>query len=117
MTVFTFHFATTSIGTVLRALCRPPTEQQVPGLNHAECMTWFGGIAACPDLSVTLLPWPSAGARFSTSSSRLFDSGLSQSMGIGRGGPISSHLEKPSFLFKHCLIRKPLAQTLADYAH
>jgi hypothetical protein len=39
MTVFTFHFAKTRIGTTIRALCRPPTGQQVPGLNHAECMT------------------------------------------------------------------------------
>jgi hypothetical protein len=39
MTVFTFHFAKTKIGTTIRALCRPPTGQQIPGLNHAECMT------------------------------------------------------------------------------
>jgi hypothetical protein len=39
MTVFTFHFAKTGIGTTLQALYRPPTKQQVPGLNHAECMT------------------------------------------------------------------------------
>src|SRR4051812_10302211 len=39
MTVFTFHIAKTTIGTTVRALCRPPTRQQVPGLNHAECMT------------------------------------------------------------------------------
>ncbi len=39
MTVFTFHLAKTKIGTTLRSLCRPPTGQQVPGLNHAECMT------------------------------------------------------------------------------
>ncbi len=39
MTVFTFHFAETNIGTTLRALCFPPTRQQVPGLNYAECLT------------------------------------------------------------------------------
>lgn len=39
MTVFTFHFAETSIGTAVRALCLPPGRQQVPGLVHAECMT------------------------------------------------------------------------------
>ena len=39
MTVFTFHFAKTKLGTTIRALCRPPTGQEVPGLNHAECMT------------------------------------------------------------------------------
>ena len=39
MTVFTFHFAKTTIGTTVRALCRPPTAQQIPGLTHAECMT------------------------------------------------------------------------------
>ena len=39
MTVFTFHLAETGIGTTIRSLCRPPTGQQVPGLNHAECMT------------------------------------------------------------------------------
>ena len=39
MTVFTFHFAKTSFGTAIGALCRPPTGQQVPGLNHAECLT------------------------------------------------------------------------------
>lgn len=39
MTVFTYHFAKTNIGTTVRALCHPPTGQQVPGLNHAECMT------------------------------------------------------------------------------
>ncbi len=38
MTVFTFHFAKTGIGTTVGALCRPPTGQQVPGLMHAECM-------------------------------------------------------------------------------
>lgn len=38
MTVFTFHYAKTVIGTTVRALCRPPTRQQVPGLSHAECM-------------------------------------------------------------------------------
>jgi len=39
MTVFTFHFAKTTIGTTVRALYRPPTRREVPGLNHAECMT------------------------------------------------------------------------------
>lgn len=39
MTVFTFHFAKTDVGTTIRALCRPPTGRQVPGLKHAECMT------------------------------------------------------------------------------
>ncbi len=38
MTVFTFHFAKTGIATTVRALCRPPTGQAVPGLKHAECM-------------------------------------------------------------------------------
>jgi len=39
MTVFTFHHAKTGMGTTVKALCRPPTEQDVPGLLHAECMT------------------------------------------------------------------------------
>ena len=39
MTVYTFHFAKTTIGTTAKALCRPPTAKQVPGLHHAECMT------------------------------------------------------------------------------
>jgi len=39
MTVFTFHCAETNIGTTVRAICRPPTTQHVPGLCHAECMT------------------------------------------------------------------------------
>ena len=38
MTVFTFHFAKTTLATTLRALYRPPTAQAVPGLTHAECM-------------------------------------------------------------------------------
>lgn len=38
MTVFTFHFAKINIGTAIRGLFRPPTKEQVPGLNHAECM-------------------------------------------------------------------------------
>lgn len=38
MTVFTFHFAKTTLATTVRALYRPPTAQTVPGLNHAECM-------------------------------------------------------------------------------
>ena len=40
MALFTFHCcATSTIGTTVRALCRPPTTQQVAGLLHAECMT------------------------------------------------------------------------------
>jgi hypothetical protein len=38
MTLFTFHFAKVTIGTAVRALLRQPTGEQVPGLNHAECM-------------------------------------------------------------------------------
>jgi hypothetical protein len=38
MNVFTFHLAKTTLGTTVRALYRPPTGQDVPGLNHAECM-------------------------------------------------------------------------------
>ena len=36
MTVYTYHFARTTLGTTLRALYRPPTGTQVPGLHHAE---------------------------------------------------------------------------------
>ena len=39
MTVFSFHCATTTIGTTARALCRPPSRGRVRGLYHAECMT------------------------------------------------------------------------------
>lgn len=39
MTVFTFHFAKVKIGTAVGALLRAPAGEQVPGLNHAECMT------------------------------------------------------------------------------
>jgi hypothetical protein len=39
MTVFTFHLSKTKIGTTVMSLCRPPTGQEVPGLNRAECMT------------------------------------------------------------------------------
>ena len=39
MTVFTFHYAETAIGTAVRALSRAPGPRQVPGLKHAECMT------------------------------------------------------------------------------
>lgn len=39
MTLFTFHFAKTDIVTTIRALLRPPTGREVPGLRHAECMT------------------------------------------------------------------------------
>jgi hypothetical protein len=38
MTVFTYHYAKVPFGTTLRALYRPPTRQQVPGLNYAECL-------------------------------------------------------------------------------
>ena len=38
MTLFTFHFAKTKLATTVRALYRPPTGQEVPGLIHAECM-------------------------------------------------------------------------------
>lgn len=38
MRVFTFHLAKTNISTVVGALYRPPTGQQVRGLDHAECM-------------------------------------------------------------------------------
>ena len=39
MNVFTFHLAKTRISTTLRALLRPPTARDVPGLHRAECMT------------------------------------------------------------------------------
>jgi hypothetical protein len=39
MAVFSFHLAKVTLGTTARALWRPPTPEQVPGLNHAECMT------------------------------------------------------------------------------
>ncbi|MBN8591659.1 MAG: hypothetical protein J0M33_07860 [Anaerolineae bacterium] len=39
MKLFTFHFAKVSIGTAVKALLRPPTSAQVPGLVHAECMS------------------------------------------------------------------------------
>jgi hypothetical protein len=39
MTVFTFHVAKTRTGTTVKALCRPPTGREVPGLHHGECMT------------------------------------------------------------------------------
>lgn len=38
MKVFTYHLAKTTVGTTLRALCRPPVRGKVPGLHHAECM-------------------------------------------------------------------------------
>jgi len=38
MTLFTFHFAKTDIGTTVKAFLRPPTGREVPGLRHAECM-------------------------------------------------------------------------------
>lgn len=38
MKIFTFHLAKTTPSTTLKALYRPPTGQQVPGLKHAECM-------------------------------------------------------------------------------
>ncbi len=39
MQIFSFHFAKTKIGTTARALFRPPTRLDFPGLHHAECMT------------------------------------------------------------------------------
>lgn len=39
MTIFTFHYAKIKIDTAIRALMHPPTAEQVPGLNHAECMS------------------------------------------------------------------------------
>jgi hypothetical protein len=39
MRIFSFHLAETGIGTTVRALCRPPTGRDVPGLRHAECLT------------------------------------------------------------------------------
>ena len=39
MKLFTFHFAKVKVGTAVKALLRPPAGEQVPGLNHAECMT------------------------------------------------------------------------------
>ncbi len=38
MSLFTFHLAKTRMGTTARALFRPPTGREVPGLQHAECM-------------------------------------------------------------------------------
>lgn len=38
MKIFTFHFAKTRIDTAVKALLRPPTGEQVPGLIHAEFM-------------------------------------------------------------------------------
>src|SRR5689334_21702062 len=38
MTVFSYHFAKTGIHGTLRALYRPPTAPQIPGLRHAECL-------------------------------------------------------------------------------
>lgn len=39
MNIFTFHFAQTTVGTTVKALYRPPTKTQFPGLIQAECMT------------------------------------------------------------------------------
>lgn len=39
MKLFTFHFAKIRIDTAVKALLRPPTGEQVPGLIHAECMS------------------------------------------------------------------------------
>lgn len=39
MEIFTFHLAKTSFATTFRALYFPPKATQVPGLNHAECLT------------------------------------------------------------------------------
>jgi hypothetical protein len=36
MTVFTFHYAKTTVGSTARALFLPPTGQQVPGLKHTD---------------------------------------------------------------------------------
>ncbi|QTN30853.1 hypothetical protein HZ994_00430 [Akkermansiaceae bacterium] len=38
MRIFSYHLATTSPATTLRAMCRPPTRHTSPGLHHAECM-------------------------------------------------------------------------------
>lgn len=39
MTLFTFHFAKFNISMAVGALLRPPAGNEIPGLNHAECMT------------------------------------------------------------------------------
>jgi len=39
MSVYTYSYARSTIGSTLTALYNPPTEGQVPGLIHAECMT------------------------------------------------------------------------------
>lgn len=38
MSIHTFHLATPGLARVAGALLRPPRSQQVPGLQHAECM-------------------------------------------------------------------------------
>lgn len=38
MTIFTYGFATTTIGTTLAAMYHPPTRAQIPGLIQSECM-------------------------------------------------------------------------------
>ena len=38
MQIFSFHLVETTPATTVRALCRPPTMNQVAGLRHAECM-------------------------------------------------------------------------------
>lgn len=38
MTVFTFHLVKTTLAVTLRALFRPPSAQNDPGLKHAECL-------------------------------------------------------------------------------
>lgn len=39
MTILSFHFTTTSVNTTARAMLRPPTRANAPGLRQAECMT------------------------------------------------------------------------------
>jgi hypothetical protein len=39
MSVFTFHLATLSVKSSLKALWSPPKAENVPGLIHAECLT------------------------------------------------------------------------------
>jgi hypothetical protein len=39
LTIYSFHLAKTDLFTTLRNLWWPPTRGQVPGLQHAECMT------------------------------------------------------------------------------
>lgn len=39
LTIYSFHLAKTGLSTTLRNLWWPPTRGQIPGLQHAECMT------------------------------------------------------------------------------